>query len=140
MRYDLPAPPPRGSPQGFTAGAKPPPPGNRFAIELPVADASPATTTQITSDILNTLGSQLRTAGSRLPPSLTVVFADEKVADAAKRAGSAKLLGGSSGSSAVIMGLREACRADLTGLLVVVGPTVADVSGAIKAIRDALNQ
>jgi hypothetical protein len=100
--------------QGFSsaAGASTAPAGNRFAIELPLADTSAAGAVAFTQSVL-------REVQRSAPGAATLVFADAEAATAANA-----------------MGLRcwhlpQACREErLEGLLVLVGPAVEDVSEA----------
>lgn len=78
---------------------------DRFAVELPVADTSPAACAKLAQDLLRLLPGQ--------PGSWTVVFADDRAAAAGRG-----------------RGLRDACRAEaLGGPLLIVAPTLAEVCG-----------
>lgn len=94
--------------------------GNRFSVELPVADTSPAATARLAQEVLTLAGMPTGGKGGCL-----VVFAS---AEAAKAAATA--LGG----GAQALELRAACQAEaLGGPLLLVAPGIADVSLACGA-------
>jgi hypothetical protein len=109
-------------PQGFgakTAGGG----GNggyqRFAVELPVADTSPAATAALALEVLKLLPGA--------PAAWQIVYADPAAAAAAARAGQARA-----------QPLRDACRAEaLGGPLLIVSPTIAEVRGGCVAAGGA---
>lgn len=100
--------------QGFGASSSSSTSSTRFSMELPLPSDSSADVVQLTADVL----AKLPAAAAK---DACIVFASEQAAAAA--AGALK-------RSSSVLSLRDACRADsLSGPLLLVAPTVADVSG-----------
>ncbi len=90
----------------------------RFAVELPVADVSPAACARLASDMLRRLPGQ--------PAAWQVVYADAAAAAAGAAAGQARALQ-----------LQQACRAAaLGGPLLIVAPALADVALVEQLVQE----
>ncbi|KIY97141.1 hypothetical protein MNEG_10820 [Monoraphidium neglectum] len=90
----------------------------RFAVELPVADTSPAATAALALEVLKLLPGA--------PAAWQIVYADPAAAAAAARAGQARA-----------QPLRDACRAEaLGGPLLIVSPTIAEVALVEQLVQE----
>ncbi|KAG2482133.1 hypothetical protein HYH03_018919 [Edaphochlamys debaryana] len=113
--------------KGFSNASRPSA-SNRFGLEIPLADASPAASLALTGSVLAAVQAGLKgrggaAAAAGAPGNWTVVHAREDVAAAARTRAAA------SGAAGTVLGLRAACQAPaLGGLLLLVEPGLADVA------------